>query len=535
MSFGASFSAKGKGALGFLNSLAQRFLSLRMNLINLGITLIFVDRIFQSLARGFKALNAAVGIDEVTAFAFQVRTLSEYLGVAEGRLQGFVGAARNFGLEVADVNRLMTTLNDRVERAARGQGFVKEFFLAGLSPGALQRLDGVDRILAVADRLQDVDPADRARVAGSILGSGIAQQFGPLLAEGSQGVLRRMQQFERKGGILTPAQIQQANDFREAMFRVGQTVGVIRQNMAMAFLPTFERVLRGMEYFGEVVSAFVNFEGPRFSAMLRVLFLPIEGFFRAFDMYVDKFQQGWHNVIFRSIRASFVILTAMLWLMFGPIVVALGAMAAGFLAVMLLVDSIISMFLGEESLIANLIKSNQHVRTMVGVVAFLVDEWRKTGTAVKDFVVELLKSPKFLTTMLWTTMVLVVSFGLLWRGIVLVIDGMTTLVALTETFLHAITLAAQIYAVISPAMRGTLKAMGIGTGLSDMRASYGGYTESLGRTSDAYMRGYARLYSGPLQGEAVQYINIVANSSTPADTALWNVPSNLRAMQQAGN
>ena len=523
MSFGANFKAGGKGALGFLNSLAQRFLSLRMNMINLGITLIFVDRIFQSLTRGFKALNAAVGIDEVTAFSFQVRTLSEYLGVAEGRLQGFVGAARNFGLEIGDVNRLMTTLNDRVERAARGQGFVKEFFLAGLSPGALRNLDGVDRILAVADRLRNVAASDRARVAGSILGSGIAQQFGPLLAEGSQGVMRRMQQFQRKGGILTPQQIQQANDFREAMFRVGQTVGVIRQNMAMAFLPTFERVLGGMEYFGEVVSNFVNVQGPRFSLLLRGLFVPVELFFRGFDLYVKKFQQGWDNVIFRSIRATLVVLTAMFWLLFGPIVAALGLVAAGFLAIVLLVDSIISMFLGEESFIANLIKSNRHVNVLARGAAAVLDQWRLLLPAAIQFVKVLLESPRVMDALFGALVVTIAGVVLLFKALVFVIDGLTVMVALMDVFLESVFFAAEVLG----------KAFSLG-GLfrvafdpPDSSALRG----SAGRALGAYGDAAGRLYAGPEQGGAVQYINIVANSSTPADTALW---ANMPALRQLG-
>ena len=495
---------KGEKKLSLLSRLVQKS---QVSFVKLGVTLIFADRVIQSLTRAWTTLNKVAGVSRFSEYGADVLRMSKFMDVGTKKLQAFNSAVGTLGRDMDFTRDLLQTFNERVDEISSVQGIADDFKRIGLTAKDFKGVDDpIDRLLLYFDTLSKLSGHERMTSAEALLGGdlSVAAQLGS-----GQDILALMQAAIDKGHIFSDQQLKSAADVKKAFHSVGQTFTALSNNLGATLMPSLERISKIVEYIGADVSAFLSNTNEEISkGVADVLDVPLTKI-EEFIMWWDSNIKDIGDTLVRLAFAAGILATVGA-VMFAPyITFTLLTLLVTLLLVLGAIDDIYNYMTGMPSLLGS------------GFFQPLTDFFWPTIEAlrmVKDAFVALIKQVvgndvfemfadrggfaltilggivKFLANLVGVLisgflLLIVVIVKFVVGAIEFVIGGILTFISLIFVVINALELVAAIFADMvfgtnmSDALMGTMRGyMGdFGTGLEMMGSGiYGGLSMDLG-------------------------------------------------------
>lgn len=314
--------------------------------------------------RAFAGVAAAIAIgrgianfiDRIRETADELDKTGIQLGIATGDLQAWRFAAGLAGVEGTAFSQSLGILQRNAFEAGRGSTAMADSFRRlGVSVkdsnGNLK--DGNTLLTEVGQGLSVLDN-DSERVALSLTLMGRSgRQLLPLFTQGAEGVALAREEFERLGGGLSEETIAASVELTDEMTRYDTAMEGVRSTIALAVLPTLNRLAQ---------------------------------FFTQVSVKLGELTAGTHAVelVFVTLGvAALALAVKMLAAFAAPIAIfLLVAVAVG--VVILLLDDLITLFEGGDSVIGDFIDTLFGVGTAAEWVENLKMAWEGLTLAVKD-------------------------------------------------------------------------------------------------------------------------------------------------------
>ncbi len=222
---------------GWLGKLRERF-------VNLGVTAIFLDRLFLTLRRTWDALDEAIGATRVSEQARQFSDFAQMLGLSVENFQAFSVGARVFGANLNDVVDMFSQMQERVNDYRHGvKGVVELMQGTGVSAGAFKGKDPIERFQLLAKAIQGVDSEKGIGILQSFFGEEGQRQFGPWAAKGPQAVAAAMQEVIDVGAVMTKEQVAMAREYSMQRNRMNMFFTALGNNFALMVMPALREVM----------------------------------------------------------------------------------------------------------------------------------------------------------------------------------------------------------------------------------------------------------------------------------------------------
>jgi hypothetical protein len=284
----------------------------------------------------------------------RIAKTADSLGFSVGELQRYEFAAKRGGVGADRFTRSLQRMNRNLAEARRGTGTAKDTLReAGIE---LNDVNGVSRrsqdiFLDVADSIAKLeDPAERARVAVNILGrSGI--EMIPLLSKGRGELEKLFQDFEALGGGMSEEVARASEDAADAILGWDVAMEGLKSEIVGAVLPAITRFVK---WVGKGIAQFRKF---------------------AKNTKIIEAALATLGVI----AAAFAI---KMLIAFAPFLIKAALIAAAFAAIAVVVEDLINMFTGGESVIADFIDE----LFGAGTAAKLVEDLKAAWAAFVDFI-----------------------------------------------------------------------------------------------------------------------------------------------------
>jgi phage-related protein len=188
------------------------------------------------------------------------------VGVTVGQLQELNFAAQLSGGSANDVTKILSQLAKAGREAQIGTKTFKDAFAdLGVEVTDSQgRLKSTTDLLGdVSDRFQTMqDGSEKTALAMKLFGRTGARMV-PFLSEGRSGLAKMAKEANRLGIVMSDQAAKRSERFTDAMLRAKSAVQGIRNRIAVAMLPTLNRLLEGF--------ALWLSDGERVAKMLRVI------------------------------------------------------------------------------------------------------------------------------------------------------------------------------------------------------------------------------------------------------------------------
>src|SRR5262252_2622653 len=158
------------------------------------------------LATGFAVYKGAQwiksAVNETTALAKSTMGLQRITGMDAKTAAGWVGVAKERGVQSKQLNMGFITLAKNTEQLAKGgKSAVELFHGLGISAHQFQSMNAEQRMLALADAFKNMkDPAQRAATAQKLFGRQ-AQTMIPLLSQGSKALGAQIDEMGKSSGM----------------------------------------------------------------------------------------------------------------------------------------------------------------------------------------------------------------------------------------------------------------------------------------------------------------------------------------------
>ncbi len=318
-----------------------------------------LEEFFGTLKKLAVGIAGAFAVKEVYEFAeANVKAMSEIertavqLGISTDKVQAFQFAAKSLGLEADQLLNSMGRLQVTQQAAASGSAQGAAAFSAmGVSVkdsnGQMKSAD--DLLTDVAEGIKGVkDPSKQAAIAVQLFGRQ-GRQLLPLLKEGREGVEGLAEEFKQLGGGYTKEAIEQAKKFEKQSARLGSAWTGLKSVALQALLPILTSIINGMT---KAVS-WIR-EMTKNSQLLHAIM-----------------------IVLGTAAAGFAIAMT---IAFAPILLAAVAIAA----LVLLVDDLIVLFKGGDSVIGRAIDKMFGKGTSADVVESLSNAWKDVSGALSE-------------------------------------------------------------------------------------------------------------------------------------------------------
>lgn len=269
--------------------------------------------------------NYAAETDKISKF-------SRTVGLSAADLQKWQFAARRGGVANEEFNRSLVRFSLAISKAAGGsKEYLSLFNALGISvkKDNGQMKDSSALLLEVADAYSKISNAqDKMSVNEKLFGKSGTGLIN-VLEGGSEGASALLRQREELGGLVSPEDARQAEEFMDVLENVQTLVGGIGKSVSARLLPAFSKlfdkilswwkgnssnVLKNVERFGESASKTVM-------SIVEQLPSLLDGA----SYLLDKFTK-----LVDEIGLGKVALLAMIPVLSGPIMSSVQAMATGF-------------------------------------------------------------------------------------------------------------------------------------------------------------------------------------------------------------
>lgn len=227
---------------------------------------------FSFAKSAFSEIKSIVGaVDDLAA-------ASERIGVTTRFLSELEYAAK---LSDTSVEALHTGLSKMVKvlgEASLGEneGVVKMLQRAGMDAAELARIGPEKAFLAIADAASRIeDPMQRAAFVTEIFGKGGQEMIG-ILAKGEEGIQAFREEAQRMGASIGEDMANKAGEADDAFKRMDAAITVIKNNLAIEFVPVVVEVAGGFKEMATNIKEVISF-----TKELLTQYLKLERFFVA--------------------------------------------------------------------------------------------------------------------------------------------------------------------------------------------------------------------------------------------------------------
>lgn len=328
------------------------------------------------LEKGIKSLEGAIGkmrafagvaaavfvgnaiknfIGDIVQTADTLNDTATQLGTTARELQTWEFIAGQAGVESQSLAQSIGLIQRNAFAASQGSKAMRATFdRLGVSVvdanGNLK--DGTTLLEEAGVALGSVESAsERVAIAQALFGRS-GRKLLPIFAEGAEGVAKLREEFEALGGGLSDDTIQQAAALDDEMKKLDTAFLSIKSTIALAILPTLNRTIG---FFKEMAAGFSKMIKGTNVAKLAFVALGIAALALAVKMVIA----------FAAPIGMFLLIAVVVGL------------------VILVVDDLITLFQGGESVIGDFIDTLFGVGTAQEVVAALTDTWNGLIFAVK--------------------------------------------------------------------------------------------------------------------------------------------------------
>ena len=193
---------------------------------------------------GFRAVKSIT--TDYAAGADQIAKYSSALGLNAQEYQKLTHAAQLNGLTIAELNVALPNLAKNAGEAADGSKSMQlAFSRAGVSvkDSAGKLKDPITLLTEMADGLDVIkDKGRKTQILMNLFGRS-GKKMGVLLAQGSEGIKKAMQEAEKLGLVLSDKQLKAGEKFTDEMLRVKAVLTGIRNTIASKLLPSLSAAL----------------------------------------------------------------------------------------------------------------------------------------------------------------------------------------------------------------------------------------------------------------------------------------------------
>lgn len=199
------------------------------------------------------AAGAAAGValltrgirEAVTAtakYGDEIGKASKRTGIGVEELQRLKHAADLSGADISSLETATKQMANALQMAGQGsKQYVDSLRVLGLSYEQLRGQSPDEQLRRIMEALAGVkDASTRAALAQDMFGRSGTQLL-PMLSSGAAG-LRTMREEADKLGLMTAKQVQAAEDFQDAMTRLGVAARSVRNDFGAVLLPTLTEI-----------------------------------------------------------------------------------------------------------------------------------------------------------------------------------------------------------------------------------------------------------------------------------------------------
>lgn len=317
-----------------------------------------------ALVGGFVVRGIGRFITSQIDLADNIGKTATQLGIGVEALQEFRFAADLAGVEAAKFDQALALLQKNAFDAATGsKEFADDFKKLGISVKDTngQLKDGPTLILEMADGIAALDnESEKVAIALSLMGRS-GRQLLPLFTNGAKGIEEMRKEAQELGFILGEEDVRAAEDAKDELTRFGRVVQGMKNQVFLAVLPSIINFTRGLINLGK---GFVTFL--RDTGLVKVGLLLLGA---------------------AALGAG----AAMLIAFAGPLLVAAQA-ALVFLAFAIVLDEILTLFAGGESVVGLFIDkifglgaADEFVKNHRAGVEQMAKSWRNADGDIVGF------------------------------------------------------------------------------------------------------------------------------------------------------
>lgn len=333
------------------------------------------------LKTAFAAVGAAIGfgtfasfVDETIAGAQEIDRMSRSLGLSTERLQQWQAVAARTGVPVDDIRDGFQDLAVRINEAATGTGEGAEVFRelnieAKNLDGSLRPTEDV--MFELADGLANLEDATKRTALADDLLSDAGFRLIPVLEQGSEALRKQLKEAEGISEIYDKEFIVAALKVNVAFKRFGRSLDFVRARIIKFFLPAITTFTAAFTKVVHSINKVVDETN-----ILKATFITLAG---AGIAAVGK-RLAALIARFGGLRKSIKVLMPVI----RPILSAL----ARFFIIQLLIEDLITLFQGGESVIGRFIDAIFGAGTAKRVVEDLKAAWAEYGDTFKAIVRE---------------------------------------------------------------------------------------------------------------------------------------------------
>jgi hypothetical protein len=277
----------------------------------------------------------------------RIAKTADALGFGTDELQRYEFAAKRGGVGSDQFTRGLQRMNRNLAEARRGSGpardTLREYRIELNDANGVAR-KSQDVFLDLADVIAGVeDPAERARIAVDVLGrSGI--DLIPLLSKGSGELKRLFQDFEDLGGGMSEEMLRASEDTADALLGWDVAMMGLKSEIVGAVIPAITRLVK---WASKGIAQF-----------------------RAFAKNTKIIEAA--LVTLGVVAAAFAI---KMLIAFAPFLLKAALVAAAFAAIAVIVEDLINLFTGGESVIGDFIDELFGAGSAAEMVAWLKEAW----------------------------------------------------------------------------------------------------------------------------------------------------------------
>lgn len=197
-----------------------------------------------SLAKQVTGLAVAVGggafalAQSTAASADAIGKMSEKLGINAERLQAYQYAAELSGMTTDKFNDNMNKFNAVMAKSATSKNDPLNQF--GLSAEKIMKLKPEERIMAISDYANKyLKASEKGALFDMLFGTKGGSEMARMFAEGSAGVQKALDAWQKSGKGLTDKQIKEAAEYNDRLTDLKKSIGDVRNAFGTRLVPMF--------------------------------------------------------------------------------------------------------------------------------------------------------------------------------------------------------------------------------------------------------------------------------------------------------
>jgi len=271
-------------------------------------------------------------VDEVSRMGAELDHVSKMLGLSAEELREWQAAAELSGASGQDVTSAIQGLQGQMKSVLTGgEEAIRMFARLGVSTSGIWQRSAADVFEEVAGKLGNVsNETERAMIANALLGGSAANLHG-LFRQGADGIARLRGEVRGLASADMTAFGEASSELRSSLTRFGLAIESLKMRLGLALFPALSAMIsavaRGIAWFRDFTAGTHALE-----AAFLVL-IPVIAIFA-------------RSMVQAGIRI------ALAW---APLILKAALIAAAIAAVVLIVDDLIALFTGGESVIGDFI------------------------------------------------------------------------------------------------------------------------------------------------------------------------------------